>query len=942
MISFTADPGAVLNDWILQIGGDAYGLGEASVLERRLHRYVLGAAVAWSAADVGDKVSISLRDSRKPKLSTASPPAVNGRFLVLTFDEALDADSVPNEGQFTVAVNSASRTVSSVAIRGKRATLTLAKATVAGETVTVSYAQPASNPLRDRDRNEVADFDDRPVANNSAACPSGQPDDAFWTACLTLGHLDEAIGFSPFFGALSDPTFTRDGAGYGIDVLARTEAGMLLSFTGDPGAALNDWVLQIGGDTHDLRRAASQPGSQHSYRIGAANGWTAADAGDKVSVSLRAPDWTAPTLSTATPPAVDGRFLVLTFDEALDADSVPAASAFTVAVDSASRTVSSVAPSGRTATLRLAEATVAGETVTVSYAKPASNPFKDPSGNEVADFDDRPVTNNSAACPSGQPDDAFWTACLTLGHISGSYVGFSGVSGSARGALSDPMFTRGNASYEFDYLSRSWVFGGTVRLSFTADPGAALGRWILQIGSDVHWLSAAEPVFGAIDAHSYSAPSVRGWTAADAGDKVSVSLRLSDNTPPALDSAAVEAKSLVLIFDEDLDTDSELAASAFTVEVNKVSRTVSSAATRGKRATLTLAEAVIGGETVTVSYAKPASNPLQDPSGNEVADFDERPVANNSAACPSGQPDDAFWSACLTIGRQGSVIGFASAYGDLSDPIFSHHGADYEIDVLARTGAGMRLSFTGDPGAALRGWVLRVGSDTYHLGEATVGAGSQHTYDIGAANGWTAANVGDKVSVSLRDGRKPALDAATPPAVGAKSLVLTFDEALATDSEPAASAFTVAVDSASRTVEAVDIRGREVTLTLAEATVAGEVVTVSYAKPVSNPLTDPSGNEVAEFDGRPVTNHSAACPSGQPADAFWTACLTLGEGFSTIGFYQIRLRRPLGPDVHPPRHRLRDRRHCPVCLHRDVPYIHRRPRRRPGGGLGAADRQRHL
>ena len=200
----------------------------------------------------------------------------------------------------------------------------------------------------------------------------------------------------------------------------------------------------------DLRRAASQPGSQHSYRIGACStADTAADAGDKVSVSLRAPDWTAGTLSTATlNNSVDGRFLVLTFDEALDADSVPAASAFTVAVDSASRTVEAVAPSGRTATLRLAEATVAGETVTVSYAQPVSNPFKDPSGNEVADFDERPVTNNSAACPSGQPDDAFWTACLTLGHLDEA-IGFSPFFG----ALSDPTFTRDGAGYGIDVLA---------------------------------------------------------------------------------------------------------------------------------------------------------------------------------------------------------------------------------------------------------------------------------------------------------------------------------------------------------------------------------------------------------------------------------------------------------------------------------------------------------
>ena len=104
------------------------------------------------------------------------------------------------------------------------------------------------------------------------------------------------------------------------------------------------------------------------------------------------PDMTAPRLSTAT---VDGAALVLTYDEALDTGSTPAAGAFTVRVAGAARTVSNVAVSGRAVTLTLSPAVPggAGQTVTVSYDAPSANPVQDLAGNEAGDLSDRAVTN---------------------------------------------------------------------------------------------------------------------------------------------------------------------------------------------------------------------------------------------------------------------------------------------------------------------------------------------------------------------------------------------------------------------------------------------------------------------------------------------------------------------------------------------------------------------
>ena len=93
----------------------------------------------------------------------------------------------------------------------------------------------------------------------------------------------------------------------------------------------------------------------------------------------------------ADPPGVESAsmretVLELFYDEALDAGSEPAATAWTLTAGSAQSRPASVEVSGSTVTLTFATAPADGATVTLAYTAPATNPVKDAVGNAAPGF----------------------------------------------------------------------------------------------------------------------------------------------------------------------------------------------------------------------------------------------------------------------------------------------------------------------------------------------------------------------------------------------------------------------------------------------------------------------------------------------------------------------------------------------------------------------------
>ena len=101
-------------------------------------------------------------DGVRPALDGMEPPEVLGLTLKLIYHEALDEDSVPAAGAYTVTATSetvpANPTplpVSAVGVKGNTVTLTLARAPGVSQMVTMTYNAPASNPVRDKAGNKA-------------------------------------------------------------------------------------------------------------------------------------------------------------------------------------------------------------------------------------------------------------------------------------------------------------------------------------------------------------------------------------------------------------------------------------------------------------------------------------------------------------------------------------------------------------------------------------------------------------------------------------------------------------------------------------------------------------------------------------------------------------------------------------------------------------------
>ncbi len=496
------------------------------------------------------------------------------------------------------------------------------------------------------------------------------------------------------------------------------------------------------------------------------------------------------------------------------ANIVPATSAFSVMVNSVSRSVSSIAISGAKVQLSLASPVVFGDVVTVAYTKPASNSIQSSAGAEAVSFTAQTVTNNvnppspvyvSSAIENATSTLIEMTYNLTLANIVPAASAFSVLVNSVNRTVN------------------------TVTIS----------------GTKVRLTLASSVAYGDIVTVAYTVPATNPLQSSSGGKAITISAKtVTNNVNPAIPSyvsSVIEnatPTSLVMTYSLTLASITP-AATAFTVMVNSAARTINSVVITGTKVQLTLSSAVVFGDIVTVAYTKPAVNPLQASSGGQAANLSASAVTNSvspsNPICISSVIENAT-PALLEMTYQltlANIIPSATAF------TVTVNSATRSINSVTINGTKVQLTLAS---AVIYGDIVTVAYTKPAINPLQTSSGGQ-------AATFSSKVVTNNVSPANPVYISSVIENATP-----SSLEISFSLSLANIS-PDVTAFKVIVNSVSRTVNSILINGTKVKLTLASAVVNSEVVTVAYTKPAFNPLQSNAGGQVSTFTAQTVINN---------------------------------------------------------------------------------------
>ena len=139
---------------------------------------------------------------------------------------------------------------------------------------------------------------------------------------------------------------------------------------------------------------------------------------------------------------------------------------------------------------------------------------------------------------------------------------------------------------------------------------------------------------------------------------------------------------------------------------------------------------------------------------------------------------------------------------------------------------------------------------TWVVGSSPATSNQNGTWQVGARV-YESASVNPSYINSIVENATPSL------------VQMTFNLSLSAI-VPSVSAFNVQVNSIARTVNSVTISGDKVQLTLASALKYGDIVTLGYTKPATNPLQTIAGGIAVNISAQPVINNIVNSPGVVP------------------------------------------------------------------------------
>ena len=346
----------------------------------------------------------------------------------------------------------------------------------------------------------------------------------------------------------------------------------------------------------------------------------------------------------------------------------------------------------------------------------------------------------------------------------------------------------------------------------------------------------------------------------------------SDDVPPTFEEAELsrDGLTIVLTYNESLDSSNLPATTDFTVKVDGQEVTVSTVAVRIREVSLGLGGAVTEHQGVTVAYDDPTTgddeNAIQDRAGNDAADLTETTVTNESTVDDDVAPE--FSSAAIST--DGTTI--TLTYTEILDSQNKPRTTDFKVLVEGETRSVSNVSVS-DREVRLRLARPVTVQQTVVVTYTDPTDGLDDDNAIQDRSGNDAADLIDHEitnTSTAQDNRAPRFSRAAMSSDGL-SITLVYDEVLDDEAGPAESDFAVEVDEESVDLSSsspVTISGRTVVLRLDAAVREFQAVTVSYTDPTSdddtNAIQDAAGNDAADLDEQAVTNTSTVLDQVPP------------------------------------------------------------------------------
>jgi uncharacterized repeat protein (TIGR02059 family) len=520
------------------------------------------------------------------------------------------------------------------------------------------------------------------------------------------------------------------------------------------------------------------------------------------------PVYVSSAVSNATP-----SMLEMTYNTSL-ANIVPAASAFSVLVNSTARTVSTVTISGAKVQLSLSSPVISGDVVTVAYSSPSANPLQSSSAGIAASVSAKTVTNGvTAAIP----------------------VYVSSAIASATPSLLEMTYN----------TSLTNIIPATSSFAVLVNSATRAVNSVAISGTKVQLTLASPVVNGDVVTVSYTKPAVNPLQTASAGIAASVSAKTVTNgvtaaIPVYVSSAIASATPSLLEMTYNTSLASIVpAASAFSVLVNSVARTVNRIVISGTKVQLTLASPVVTGDVVTVSYTKPAVNPLQTASAGIAASVSAKTVTNGVTAAIPVYVSSAIASATPSLLEMtyntslANIVPAASAFSVL-------------VNSVARTVNRIVIS-----GSKVQ---LTLASPVVNSDVVTVSYTKPAVNPLQTPSAGIAASIGAQTVAVGVIAVVPVYVSSTVANATPSLLEMSYNTSLA-NIVPSPSSFTILVNSVSRIVNTVVVTGTKVQLTMKSPIIPGDVITVSYVQPSTNPLQTTTGGKAVSVTSKSVINN---------------------------------------------------------------------------------------